>query len=231
MWTSYPGFEGQKDLGQKQDKAFQANGDELQHKIGDSHHPDQVEEVIAVEVGSGKYETGGGEKQFYDLPDAEFRQQQWCKSFWEWNDGIKKDNGKKLTEHHKITPPESNKVKKHTHTHTCSLTWHKNNKTWCQRPNGDDRSWHTQPEQRQQLALPVVQLLLTKRVVDVHNISCKEDDDPQSNEHRAFLLKYQSLLVSTPYENTIDKIALQCFFANRVKRLNNLAWTIISRIV
>lgn len=29
MWTSYPGFEGQKDLGQKQDEAFQANGDKL----------------------------------------------------------------------------------------------------------------------------------------------------------------------------------------------------------
>lgn len=64
MWTSYPGFEGQKDLGQKQDKAFQADGDELQHKIGDSHHPDQVKEVIAVEVGSGKYETGGGKNCF-----------------------------------------------------------------------------------------------------------------------------------------------------------------------
>lgn len=59
---SYPGFEGQKDLGQKQDKAFQADGDELQHKISDSHHPDQVKEVVAVEVGSGKYETGGGKK-------------------------------------------------------------------------------------------------------------------------------------------------------------------------
>lgn len=29
MWTSYSGFEGQKDLGQKQDETFQANGDEL----------------------------------------------------------------------------------------------------------------------------------------------------------------------------------------------------------
>lgn len=59
MWTSYSGFEGQKDLGQKQDEAFQANGDELQHKVGDAHHPDQVKEVVAVQVGSGKYETGG----------------------------------------------------------------------------------------------------------------------------------------------------------------------------
>lgn len=60
MRTSYPGFEGQEDLGQKQDEAFQANGDELQHKVGDAHHPDQVKEVVAVQVGSGKYEAGRG---------------------------------------------------------------------------------------------------------------------------------------------------------------------------
>lgn len=124
MWTSYPGFEGQKDLGQKQDKAFQANGDELQHKIGDAHHPDQVKEVVAVQVGSGKYETGG-EKQFCNLTDAEYRQRQWCKSFWGWNDGMmewKKDKGKKLTaQHHKWTAPERNKLNTH-HTHTHLFT-------------------------------------------------------------------------------------------------------------
>lgn len=74
MQTSYPGFKGQKDLGQKQDEAFQANGDELQHKVGDAHHPDQVKEVVAVQVGSGKYETVGGKKLFHNLTDAAFRQ-------------------------------------------------------------------------------------------------------------------------------------------------------------
>lgn len=54
---SHPGFEGQKYLGQKQDEAFQAYSDELEHKVGDAHHPDQVKEVVVVQVGSGKYET------------------------------------------------------------------------------------------------------------------------------------------------------------------------------
>lgn len=36
---------------------------------------------------------------------------------------------------------------------------------------------------------PVVQLLLAKRVVDVRDISCKEQDDPQSDKYRAILLK------------------------------------------
>lgn len=50
---------------------------------------------------------------------------------------------------------------------------------------------HTEPEQKQ-LALPVLQLFVTKGVVDIHDISSKEHDDPQRNEHRTFLLKHYS---------------------------------------
>lgn len=110
MWTSYPGFEGQKDLGQKQDKAFQADGDELQHKIGDAHHPDQVKEVIAVEVGSGKYETGGG-KTVLQSPRCRIQTATSMQIILGMMMELKKDKGKKLTaQHHKITPPERNKV-------------------------------------------------------------------------------------------------------------------------
>lgn len=35
---------------------------------------------------------------------------------------------------------------------------------------------------------PVVQLLMTKCVVDIHYIPCKEHDDPQSNKYRTLLL-------------------------------------------
>lgn len=36
---------------------------------------------------------------------------------------------------------------------------------------------------------PVVQLLLTKRVVDIRDVPCEEHDDPQSNKHWAVFLK------------------------------------------
>lgn len=36
--------------------------------------------------------------------------------------------------------------------------------------------------------LPVLQLLVTKRVVDVHYIPAKERDDPQSDKYRTLLL-------------------------------------------
>lgn len=57
LWTSYPGFEGQENLGQEQDKAFQTDGEVLQDKVCDAHHPDKVKEVKAAEVGFGKYEA------------------------------------------------------------------------------------------------------------------------------------------------------------------------------
>lgn len=67
MWFSYPGFEGQENLGQKEDKALQADGEVLKDKVCDAHCPDQIKEVEAVEVGLGKYEAGRKRKQ--DLDD------------------------------------------------------------------------------------------------------------------------------------------------------------------
>ena len=58
MRISYPGFERQEDLGQKEDEAFQADGEILQDKVSDAHGPNQVEEVKAAEVGFGKYKAG-----------------------------------------------------------------------------------------------------------------------------------------------------------------------------
>lgn len=55
----YPGFEGQENLGQEEDKAFQADGEVLQDKVCDAHHPDQVKEVEAAQVGLGKHEATG----------------------------------------------------------------------------------------------------------------------------------------------------------------------------
>lgn len=66
MWRSYPGFKGQEDLGQKQDKAFQADGEVLKDKVGDAHSPDQVKEVKAAEVGLGEYEAGRKRRQHVD---------------------------------------------------------------------------------------------------------------------------------------------------------------------
>lgn len=63
---SYPGFEGQENLGQKQDKAFQADGEILKDKISDAHRPDQIKEVKAVEVGLCKYEARRERKQHLD---------------------------------------------------------------------------------------------------------------------------------------------------------------------
>lgn len=54
---SHPGFEGQRNLGQEKDEALQADGDIFEDEVGDSHGPDQVEEVKAAEVGLGKYEA------------------------------------------------------------------------------------------------------------------------------------------------------------------------------
>lgn len=56
-WISYPGLEGQENLGQKEDKTFQADGEVLKDKVSDAHCPDQIKEVKAVEVGLGKYEA------------------------------------------------------------------------------------------------------------------------------------------------------------------------------
>lgn len=67
--NSYPGFEGQENLGQKQDKAFQADGEVLQDKVSDSHHPDQIKEVKAADVGLGKYKARRKRKD--DLDDSQ----------------------------------------------------------------------------------------------------------------------------------------------------------------
>lgn len=66
MWISYPGFEGQENLGQKEDKAFQADSEVLKDKVSDAHHPDQIKEVKAAEVGLGKYEARRKRKQHLD---------------------------------------------------------------------------------------------------------------------------------------------------------------------
>lgn len=66
MSISYPGFEGQKHLGQEENKAFQANGEVLKDKVSDAHNPDQIEEVKAVEAGLCKYEARRQSKQHLD---------------------------------------------------------------------------------------------------------------------------------------------------------------------
>lgn len=40
MWISYPGFEGQENLGQKEDKALQPDCEVFQDKVCDAHRPD-----------------------------------------------------------------------------------------------------------------------------------------------------------------------------------------------
>ena len=67
MWISYPGFEGQENFRQKEDKAFQADGEVLEDKVSNAHDPDQIEEVKAVEVGLGKYEAGNKRKHLDEL--------------------------------------------------------------------------------------------------------------------------------------------------------------------
>lgn len=46
--SSYPGFEGQQNLGQEEDEAFNANSEVLEDKVCDTDYPDQVEEVHTV---------------------------------------------------------------------------------------------------------------------------------------------------------------------------------------
>lgn len=58
MRISYPGFEGQQNLGQEEDKALQADGEVFEDKVSYAHSPDQIEEIKAVEVGFGEYEAG-----------------------------------------------------------------------------------------------------------------------------------------------------------------------------
>lgn len=62
-WISYPGFEGQQNLGQKKDEAFQADGEVFKDEVSDAHRPDQIKEVKAVEVGLSKYEAGRKRKR------------------------------------------------------------------------------------------------------------------------------------------------------------------------
>ncbi len=73
MRFSYPWFEGQENFGQKEDEAFQGDGNVLQDKISDAHHPDQIKEVKAAEVGLGKNEAGWKRKQhLHDLLSGGF---------------------------------------------------------------------------------------------------------------------------------------------------------------
>ena len=67
----------------------------------------------------------------------------------------------------------------------------KNGKSTYMRSEAKQKRQYTE-RTKMMLVLPVLQLLVAKRVVDIHDISSKEHDDPQSNEHRAFLLKYYS---------------------------------------
>lgn len=55
---AYLGLDGQDDLGQGHDEAFESDGDVLQHKVGDPHDPQQVEEVQCLQVGLQEYEAG-----------------------------------------------------------------------------------------------------------------------------------------------------------------------------
>lgn len=57
--VSYPGFEGQQNLGQEEDEALEADGEVLEDKVSDADHPDQVEEVHSAQVGLGKHEAVG----------------------------------------------------------------------------------------------------------------------------------------------------------------------------
>ena len=55
---TYSGLEGQEDPGKEEDEAFQADGAVLEDKVCDAHHPDQMEEVKAVDVGLSEDEAG-----------------------------------------------------------------------------------------------------------------------------------------------------------------------------
>lgn len=72
-----------------------------------------------------------------------------------------------------------------------------------------------------QSVLPVLQLLVTKRVVDIHDISSEEHDDPQSNEHRTFLLKYYSLRLTINEYNSVQYL----FQLEQTHLLNKLKYS------
>lgn len=55
---AYLGLDSQYDLGQGHDEALESDGDVLQHKVGDSHDPQQVKEVQGLQVGLQEYEAG-----------------------------------------------------------------------------------------------------------------------------------------------------------------------------
>lgn len=57
MKMTYPGLESQEDFGKKQNDAFESNGDILQDKVSDAHHPDEIEEVKAVDVWLRKHKA------------------------------------------------------------------------------------------------------------------------------------------------------------------------------
>lgn len=57
MNISYPGFESQEEFGQKQNYAFQSNGDVLQYKVCDANNPNEIEEVETVDIWLCKYKA------------------------------------------------------------------------------------------------------------------------------------------------------------------------------
>ena len=56
--NTYSGLECQEDSGQEEDEAFQADGAVLEDKVCDAHHPDQMKEVKAVDVGLSEDQAG-----------------------------------------------------------------------------------------------------------------------------------------------------------------------------
>lgn len=108
MWISHPGFEGEKNLGQEEDKAFQANGEVLKDKVSDAHRPDQIKEVKAVEVGLGKYEA---RRKRNDI-QVNCSREVWC-VHWVWEND-KQQQGKRLMEE---TLWKKTKKKKTQNTH------------------------------------------------------------------------------------------------------------------
>lgn len=48
---AYLGLDSQDDLRQGHDEALEGDGDILQHKVGNAHNPQQVEEVQRLQVG------------------------------------------------------------------------------------------------------------------------------------------------------------------------------------
>ena len=57
---SYPGFEGENNLGKKEDETFQANREVFKDEVCDANNPNEIKKVRAAEIGFGKYEAETG---------------------------------------------------------------------------------------------------------------------------------------------------------------------------